>query len=575
MALPSINRQTRLAIDMGQHLVRAVEAELRGSRVVVRRSVTVEAPSTLDTEDPRATGVWLAEALQAAGMRARRAVFAVNREGTSHKRLLLATTHAEDLPDMTRLAMQRELGPAAEGAVIDFIPGGREEAGTIVQALAAPQREIDYIRALAQHAGLTVDRISLRTFGSALLLETLAEPPPSDAMQLAVDLTGEGLELCFVAGGEVRHSRGAEVKYQRDVIAAADAAITEVRRSWAAWRLAQPDISIARAAILGERELARRVVDGVVDLVGDASIIASHPRIGGDVVALEACWPLVGMLLEDALRRPRINLGSPRRAPDLAARRRMGIYAAVGSVVLSLLVGWTIGARELRALSNRATELRSKAEGAQPESQRFKRDFFRAQHLAAWEEAAPRWLDAVVDVGGFAPDPSRVVFDLLVGTLEPGSPKLVKEAGKESRIALRRPMRILLEGEARERAAVDALREAFLKDQRFSLDSPGTDKTGGKRLAMPFTFILRPGGAPLSAAPGGVAGAAGAKSAAGAAGANDAAGNAGTKDASGASGGSGGTEAGSTTGALRTRDGGSMHAASVDESTRRSERSLA
>jgi len=489
-----INNRTRLAIDMGRRLLRAVEAELRGGRVIVRRSITVEAPETLQTEDSRAAGLWLSEVLEAAGIRARRAVFAVNREGASHKRLLLTTTHAEDLPDMTRMAMQRELGPAGEGAVIDFIPGAREEGGTVVQALAAPQREIDYIRALAQHAGLVVERISLRTFGSALLLETLDDPPPPDAMQLAVDLTGEGVELCFVGGGEVRYSRGAEVKSQRDATASADAAITEASRSWAAWRLAQPDVRIARAVVLGEREMAKRVAAGVGDLVGDATIIAAHPRVEGAVGSLDACWPLVGMLLEDGANRPRINLASPRRAPDLAARRRIGIYAVVGSVVLSLLAGWTIGSRELRLLTARAEDLRSKAEGAQPESQRFKRDFFRVQHLAAWETASPRWLDAIVDVGGFAPDPSRVVFDLLVGTLEPGAPKVVKEDGKETRISLRRPMRIQLEGEARERAAVDALREAFVKDQRFSLDSPGTDKTGGKRLAMPFTFILRPGG---------------------------------------------------------------------------------
>jgi len=487
---------------MGRRLLRAVEVEWRRNQAFVRRAVTVEMPEGLEPEDALETGRWLGQALATAGVRARRAVFAVNREAASHKRLVLATVHREDLADMTLLAMQRELGPATEGAVIDFVAVGQEEGGTVVHAIAVPKREIEYIEALARHAGVTVDRISLRTFGSALLLEGSEPPVEPTAMQLAIDLTGEGLELCFVSGGEVRHSRGAEVRYHREVDAAADAAITEVRRSWAAWRLTQPEVAIAKAMILGERELARRVADAIGDLVGNIASLDAHPRVGGRTEVLEASWPLVGMLLESADRRDRIDLISPRRAPDLAARRRMALYGAVGSIVLSLLLGWTIGARELRALSDRAAGLEEKAKAAQPESQRFKRDYFRAQHLAAWQQAAPQWLDAIVDVGGFAPDPSRVVFDLFVGTIEPGAPKVVKESGKESRIAIRRPTRILLEGEARERAAVDALREAFVKDQRFSLDSPGTDKTGGRRLAMPFTFILRPGGAAATNSPG-------------------------------------------------------------------------
>lgn len=493
IALPG--RDVRLAIDMGQRLLRAVEARCRRGTIEVLRAVSVEAPESLDTEDPVETGRWVAEALRAAGFVTRRATFAVNREAASHKRLVLATTHAEDLADMTRLAMLRELGPAAEGVEIDFVPAGLEEGGTVVHALAVPRREIDYIRRLAEHAGLRVARVSLRTFGTAALLETLDDGVAPGRIRLAIDNTGEGLELCFVADGQVRHSRGAELKYQRDAGAAAEAAITEVRRSWAAWRLSQPEVAIERTIVLGERQVVRRMAADIEDAVGPSVELATHPRVTGRIEAVDSCWPLAGMLLEESLGRPRFDVASPRRAPDLAARRRMLAYGAAGTVALGFLVGWTIGSKDYGALQARATDLREKAEGAKEESQRFKRDFFRAQHLAAWEESTPRWLDVLVDVGGFAPDPTRVVFDLFNGTLEPGGPKLLKEPGKATRIVVRRPTRVMVEGEARERTAVDDLRAAFVKDQRFSLDSPGTDKTGGRRLPMPFTFILRPGGA--------------------------------------------------------------------------------
>ncbi len=527
-----------LAIDMGRRLLRAVEARPRRGSIEIVRAISVEAPESLEPDDPNATGRWVAEALAAAGIRSRTATFAVNREAASHKRLVLATTHAEDLADMTRLAMLRELGPAAEGVEIDFVPAGAEEGGTVVHALAVPRREIDYIRALATAAGLRVGRISLRTFGTAALLETLVDQVPSGEIRLAIDWTGEGLELCFVADGRVRHSRGAELKYQRDAALAAESAVTEVRRSWAAWRLAQPEVAVARSIMLGEHQVVRQMAAGVEEAVGPVSALSEHPRVRGSTEAVDSCWPLAGMLLEEALRRPRFDVAAPRRAPDLVARRRMMAYGAVGAIVIGVLVGWTIGSKEFGALRDRAADLREKAEGAKGESQRFKRDYFRAAHLAAWEDATPHWLDVLVEVGGFAPDPTSVVFDLFSGTLEPGTARLVKEAGRASKVVVRRPTRIMLEGEARERAAVDGLRQAFAKDQRFSLDSPGTDKTGGKRLPMPFTFILRPGGASASAA--GAGGAVGAPGGAGAANASPGAGAAGAAPAGGAGGPAGG-----------------------------------
>ncbi|MBM4112002.1 MAG: hypothetical protein FJ253_01310 [Phycisphaerae bacterium] len=503
---PLHRSDTRLAIDMGQRLLRAVEARVRRGSIDVLRAISVEAPDTLDTSDPVAVGAWMRDALAAAGIETNRATFAVNREAASHKRLVLATTHAEDFADMTRLAMLRELGAAAEGVEIDFVPAGIEDGGTVVHALAVPRREIDFIRRMAEQARVRVARISLRTFGTAALLETLDDGAPDDSLRLAIDWTGEGLELCFVSGGQVRHSRGAELKYQRDAGAAAESAVTEVRRSWAAWRLSQPEVTVAKSIVFGEREVVRRIAGGVEDAVGPIVELASHPRVHGRTEAIDSCWPLAGMLLEQSLRRPRFDVAAPRRAPDLAARRRMRAYAAVGAIGISLLAGWTIGAKDLGALKARAVDLGEKAEGAKAESQRFKREYFRAAHLAAWEEAAPHWLDLLVDVGAFAPDQTRVVFDLFNGTLDAGTVRLVKEQDKATRIAVRRPTRVTVEGEARERTAVDGLREAFLKDQRFSLESPGTDRVGGRRLPMPFTFILRPGGAAPGAATGSGAG---------------------------------------------------------------------
>ncbi|MFO0895772.1 MAG: hypothetical protein U0574_12555 [Phycisphaerales bacterium] len=485
--------RTTLAIDMGRRLLRALEVTQGRGAVEVRRALCVEAPAGLDPEDAEAVGRWLREALDAAGIRSRGAVFAINRETASLKRLLLPSIHAEDLPDMMRLAMQRELGPAAEGAVFDFIPGAVEGQSTSVQAVAVPARELEYVRAMAAAAGLTVERVSLRTFGTALLLHTMRAPPAESSFQVALDLTGEGLELCAAEGGDVRHSRGAEVRYDRDAGAAAEAAITEARRSWTAWKLQQPDAPSAGATVMGEASVARRVVEGAADAFGTLELLERHPLVQGETAAIDWCWPLAGMLLEDALSRPRLDLASPRRAPDLGARRRMRGYAAAGLVVVAALTGWTLGSGEWRRMEERLQDLEEKARGALPEHQRFKRDRFRAMHLEAWQQGTPDWLEYAVELGGFAPDQSRIVFDQLSGALDPASARLVKEPQREPRMVVRRGVRINLEGEARDRTGVEGLRESLVRDSRLNLESIGSEKTGGRRLPIPFSFLLRQG----------------------------------------------------------------------------------
>jgi hypothetical protein len=173
------------------------------------------------------------------------------------------------------------------------------------------------------------------------------------------------------------------------------------------------------------------------------------------------------------------------------------IYPAVmfgfALVVVAALTGWTLGSGEWRRMEERLQDLEEKARGALPEHQRFKRDRFRAMHLEAWQQGTPDWLEYAVELGGFAPDQSRIVFDQLSGALDPAYARLVKEPQREPRMVVRRGVRINLEGEARDRTGVEGLRESLVRDSRLNLESIGSEKTGGRRLPIPFSFLLRQG----------------------------------------------------------------------------------
>src|SRR5262249_22654600 len=137
-------------------------------------------------DDPNAVGQWVAERMRAAKFPRGDAAIAIGREHVGLKRITLPTIDDSELPDMTRLAMQRELPFDAQSAVIDFVPVDRGQASTAVLAVAVPQPVIDFATAMAKAAGLGIERISLRTMGAAALLTTMDVEPGFSLLDLGL-----------------------------------------------------------------------------------------------------------------------------------------------------------------------------------------------------------------------------------------------------------------------------------------------------------------------------------------------------------------------------------------------------
>jgi hypothetical protein len=202
-------------------------------------------------------------------------------------------------------------------------------------------------------------------------------------------------------------------------------------------------------------------------------------------------WPLVGLLLEPALGIETIDFTAPRKAPDLASRRRQRVLGLAGAAVVVLLAGWVLGNIELKRLRRDLAALDREATSALPLIYRHRRDQARLQHLQWWSAVPLDWREHLLALYEVSPPPGQVVLDSWTGTLGfRGVRYDHREKDADKRWSAESEIRIVVDGEASDRAVIERLRAAFVEDERYRLRVVGRDVEGGRRLAHPFTCIL-------------------------------------------------------------------------------------
>ncbi len=489
-----------IAIDLGRKRLRALFATATGSRrLKVHRVLIADPPTDLNHEDPQIVGNWLAEQFRQAGFPRGDATFSLGREHVVLKRLTLPTIDEAELPDMTRLAMQRELPFEADTAVIDFVIVERTETSSTVLAVAAPAPAIEFTKAVAKAAGIGIERIALRTMGTAgIVRDSSSDTSPC----LVIDVLGEAVEFCLVTGGgSIRFSRAAEVPQPQDELAIADAVVTETRRTWMSYLgggTNTGDDAIQRAIIVGERRVCEYAADPVSQMLKiPVSVLAEHPSIAWESSAekdIDRVWPLAGLLLEAMQEKSGglIDFANPHRAPDLAARTRQRRLIAAGIGLLVVLSAWTVMRQQLKSLQARADQLTTDQLNGIKGNNRYIRDVFKLEHLKRWDSAGVDWLqhaNALTTIcTNAAGGPDRLVLDSWTGQLEFQG---VKFDTKTSKWSADKKWNISIDGEAKDRETADAFRAALVQSPIYSAATPGADAKGGKRMPFGFTYKLR------------------------------------------------------------------------------------
>lgn len=505
-----------IAIDLGRRRVRAVLAGPgpRRGTLKVKGVMIEEFPADLSMDDPQAVGQWIGDRLKEARFPKASATIAIGREHVGLKRITLPTTEVDELPDMTRLAMQRELPFDADTAVIDFVPVERGSASTTVLAVAVPQPVIEFAKEVAKAAGLKIERISLRTMGAAVLLNTLepttfeysisdlgAESAAEDTSPkskaeaskshggLAIDVTGEGVEFCLVANSAIRFSRAAEVPHPQDQLAIADAVVTETRRTWMSYRIGEDSTAVAVALVMGDRRVCEYASGPLGEMLKiPVKMLEEHPRIDANGQEMDRLWPLAGLLLEPALGGELIDFAHPRHAPDLGARARRRRLMAAGIILVGAVGLWTAARGELNSLQRKADDLAQQQQALADPYMRYWRNVYKVEHLKQWESTSVDWLKHAKNLSTIAPNTDQVVLDSLSGTLESPNVSFDKKTGRwsvDDRIT------IVVEGEARDRVTADSFRDALTHSSIYTTSTTGADTKGGKRMPIGFTYRLQ------------------------------------------------------------------------------------
>jgi hypothetical protein len=509
-----------LCLDPGERTLRAVAVVVDGSTVTIERALHAEVPSDVfapggDASDVEAYGRWIAETLRRASFPADgtgcTTIITLDREQAAIRRIDLPTDDPDELPEMARLAMQRETPVEAGALTVDVVALATEGTSTTVLIAAAPAGVVDRAKRLAMAAGRSQAVVSLRAFGAARLLaersdtmqggaqaKSPAAAAPSVAPAIAgIDYSGEAIELLILRAGQLVHSRGARV-------ADGASAASEAKRAWTGFRLASSGESaggsLGAAVLFGPDDSTTAIASALDRTMGASLERYQSPegfRIAATVdrKALSLAWPLVGLALERGADDESVNLAAPRKAPDFAARRRLRLILGGGVLVLSGLMGWTLGNLNRQSFTADVQAVSQLATSQLPDFHRFRRDAFRLAHLRSWEGARAEWLNELEQIHALAPDPTKVVLDTFAGTLEQIEIRFVKDKWK-----LSSDLRISVAGEAKDRATADAFRELLLESGRYVVLSPGPDTEGGKRLGSPFVYTLRAREAPAAAA---------------------------------------------------------------------------
>jgi len=474
--------------------MRAVVVRVDRGIATVELAIVADRPADVDPADTEMYGKWIAERLRrshcAVPGNAGDVIVVLDREQATIRLMELPTLDSDELPDMARLTMQRDTHVEGGSLAVDFLErttgahAGGDAGTTSVLVAAASQRVIDFAERLVEAMGGKSPVVTLRLFGVMALLREQAMAAPERAM-VGIDANTECIELIVLRGEELLYTRGVR-------LADSEALASEVKRSWMSYRFTQKDEAIANAVVFADSAARDVLSAGLTRIIGAPLAGFAIPdtiRIGEHVdrEAVDLTLPLVGLAIDRASGRGTIDLASPRRAPDLAARRRIRLLAAAGVLILVGFAGWTIGNIQRKGLEQDVNGLRVRATNALPELDRFKRDTLKLEHLKTWAGVQPAWLDHALYLHAFAPDPSSVVLNSFIGSIDASD----VQYSREQRWSIVSDMKVTLDGEARDRSVADALRDALVENGHYTVTSTGADTEGGRRLSSPFSYVLR------------------------------------------------------------------------------------
>ena len=477
---------------------RAIDAEILNGAVVVHRAWEVAPPS--DSVDAMSAERGVVDALRNEGALHSGALLSLSRLDAMLRTIDLPTDDVDELSDMARLAVLRDLPVEGASGVTDYVVLESTHGASKIVGAALSLARFESLCAVLSSVSTPAGAVSVRTLGTLALFRTLKDSAQSCVF--VVDCVADRVEFLLIDQGAPTFSRAAEIGLNAEQ--RSSRILMEARRALLALRRASVAPVITQVYVLAESALALELIPQLAAAAGcSAKRLETHPLLrmpagaAGDTVRA-SCLPLAGLLLARLSARRVVDLLHPAQPIDRAARMRRRVIGVAAMAALAAVFGWSAGSFELNALQSHAEKLREQATIALPELQRAKREEFRVKHINLWLASDPAWMDYLVALRGFAPDSKLVVLDGMSGLLAPGEIEFARDRWEVTG----RELKFTLDGEAKDRATADALRDALVNAKSFGVTSTGADARGGRRLPYPFAYVVRTSEArPAKAAP--------------------------------------------------------------------------
>lgn len=480
-----------IAIDLSSSQFTAVQlgAMKRGVRVGGR--VCVDIPPDVEPSDDEWLGKWMARTMEEHGLGRAPAVFVVPRQSVGLKHLTLPSTRLDELPGMVAIKMAGQLPFPAEGSIIDYAVVAETQGSSEVIAAAARHELIDRYRALAEAGRLKLARIALRPLATGALIAEFSRRR-SGAL-LAIDLRRYGeVELVVACNGVVRFARAAEVIASSEEVDRHEEArrlATEAKRSWMSFRATEEAPDVDHIVVIGADGLAGAVAAEVRSSLGrPTEVLLSHPAVDGEASTLGSVWPLVGVALQCVEGVDGVDFLNPKRAPDLAARRRQRLLAGAAAGVILLGGAYTLGNFHLRRLEDRLAALKEESKDLLPDYLSYERARLRLEHLRRWEKAGFDWLEHLAFISDHLPPTDQAILGSFSASMSDSAIRWTKGQWIEpAPIAT-----ITFNGAAVSRPIADAIRSSFVSEKAYETTPIGTDTSSNDKTYLEaFNLRLR------------------------------------------------------------------------------------
>lgn len=497
-------------VELDGSRLTAFSATVTSGAVEVRRWISCQRPDSISGDDAVAVGAWVGEELRRGGLPKAKVVLAVSRGDVVLKTLSFpagAGATGAEIAGMVKLAMQRQLTMSMEGTAIDYAPLGvpvKEASGAEVIPVIAgamPADRVAWCRNMAAAAGVKLRRIGLRCFGAAALLAEISQRRTGPVLGIAV---GWGsTEFVVVEDGRMVFARASDTPrpmMHSEVEGFVERVAVEAKRTWMSHRASRTVPELEMVAVLGEGELATRVgercskeLESPWQLIGAPAIVKLPDAMPESERSATA--PLVGLLAEEALKRPVLDFANPKKLPDVKARRRQLVLLGLfGAIVVG---GGSYVFAQLR-LERAETRLRLAQEEATKSVREYERYLLlhaRAAHLREWTATRADWLAHLNVLNEQAPDPRRMLIDDVTASLDAEinytPPRQTDRRYPDGEWGSRRAVKFNLDGRAQQYQTAVDFRARLLASRIYTVDTGGPENPEKLSLIL-TTDTLRP-----------------------------------------------------------------------------------